>query len=52
MGCGCGGGSSGLGNFVVKDSTGKVIKTFTATTETEAKVYAAKVPGSTYHKTT
>jgi len=52
MGCNCGGGASGLGNYVVKDkATGKTIKTFTAVRETEAKVFAAKTPGSEYSKT-
>ena len=51
MGCGCGGGGSGLGNYVVKDATGKTIKTFSAVKETEAKVFAAKTPGSTWQKT-
>jgi hypothetical protein len=51
MACNCGGGGSGLGNYVVKDSTGKVVKTFTAVKETEAKVFAAKTPGSTWAKT-
>lgn len=51
MGCNCGGGGSGLGNYEVKDSTGKVIKKFTAVRETEAKAFAAKTSGSTWSKT-
>jgi hypothetical protein len=51
MGCNCGGGGSGLGNYVVKDGNGNVIKKFTAVKETEAKVFAAKTPGSTWAKT-
>jgi len=51
MGCNCGGGGSGLGNYQVKDKTGKVVKTFTAVRETEAKAFAAKLPESTYSKT-
>ena len=51
MGCNCGGGGSGLGNYVVKDATGKVVKTFAAVKETEAKVFAAKIPGATWSKT-
>lgn len=52
MGCNCGGGGSGLGNYVVKDeATGKVLKKFTAVRETEAKAFAAKTPGSSYAKT-
>lgn len=51
MGCNCGGGGSGLGNYEVKDATGKVIKTFSAVKETEAKVFAAKTTGATWRKT-
>lgn len=51
MGCNCGGGGSGLGNYVVKDKDGKVLKTFTAVTETDAKVFAAKISGATWSKT-
>ncbi len=51
MGCNCGGGGSGLGNYEVRDADGKVIKRFTAVKETEARVFAAKVPGSSYAKT-
>jgi hypothetical protein len=51
MACNCGGAGSALGNYVVKDQNGKVIKTFTATTETDAKVFAAKTPGATWSKT-
>lgn len=51
MGCNCGGGGSGLGNYVVKDKDGKELKKFTAVTETEAKVFAAQNPGSTWSKT-
>jgi hypothetical protein len=43
MGCNCGGGGTGLGNYEVKDASGKVIKTFGAVRETEAKAFAAKV---------
>lgn len=50
MGCNCGGGS-GLGNYEVKDADGKVVKTFTASLETEAKVFAARLPGATWRKT-
>jgi hypothetical protein len=50
MGCNCGGGGSGLGNYVVKDANGNVLKTFTAVKETEAKVFAAKTPGATWAK--
>lgn len=50
MGCNCGGGGSGLGNFEVKNKDGKVVKTFTAVRETEAKVFAARLPGSTWAK--
>jgi hypothetical protein len=51
MGCNCGGGKSALGNFEVKDATGKTIKTFSATTEADPKAFAAKNPGSTWRKT-
>lgn len=51
MGCNCGGGGSGLGNYTVKDKDGKTVKTFTAVRETEAQVFAAKLPGATYSKT-
>jgi hypothetical protein len=51
MGCNCGGGGSGLGNYVVKDANGKELKRFTAVRETEAKAFAAKTPGSSYAKT-
>lgn len=51
MGCNCGGGGSGLGNYQVKDADGKVVKTFTAVRETEAKAFAAKTPGATWSKT-
>jgi len=51
MGCNCGGGKSALGNYEVKDKDGKVIKTFTASTEGDAKVFAAKVSGATWRKT-
>ena len=51
MGCNCGGGGSGLGYYEVKDANGKVLKKFTAVRETEAKVFAAQNPGSTYNKT-
>lgn len=52
MGCNCGGGGSGLGNYEVKDATtGKVVKTFTAVRETEAKAFAAKTPNATWRKT-
>jgi hypothetical protein len=51
MGCNCGGGGSGLGNYVVKDANGNTVKKFTAVRETEAKAHAAKIPGSTYAKT-
>lgn len=51
MGCNCGAGGSGLGNYVVKDKNGNTIKKFTAVRETEAKVFAAQNPGSTYAKT-
>lgn len=51
MGCNCGGGGSGLGNYEVKDAQGKVVKTFSAVRETEAKAFAAKLAGSTWRKT-
>lgn len=51
MGCNCGGGGSGLGNYEVKDAQGNVIKTYTAVRETEAKVFAARRPGATWRKT-
>lgn len=51
MGCNCGGGGSGLGNYEVKDATGNVVKRFTAVRETEAKAFAARNPGSTWRKT-
>jgi hypothetical protein len=51
MGCNCGGSGSALGNYVVKDETGKVVKTFTAVLEAEAKAFAAKTPNTTWHKT-
>jgi hypothetical protein len=52
MGCGCGnGGGSSLGNYTVKDKDGKTVKTYTAVQETEVRVFAAKIPGSTYAKT-
>jgi hypothetical protein len=51
MGCNCGGGGSGLGNYEVKDANGTVIKTFSAVRETEAKAFAAKTPGTTWRKT-
>jgi hypothetical protein len=51
MACNCGGSGSALGNYVVKDAAGKVIKTFTAVRETEAKVFAAKTPGAIWSKT-
>lgn len=51
MGCNCGGGGSGLGNYVVKDRNGNVVKTYSAVRETEAKAFAAKLPGATWHKT-
>lgn len=51
MGCNCGSGGSGLGNYVVKDAQGKTVKTFTAVRETEVKVFAAKLAGSSYNKT-
>lgn len=52
MGCNCGGGGSGLGNYEVRDASGKVIKTFSAVRETEAKAFAARTPGSTWRKLT
>ena len=51
MGCNCGGGGSSLANYVVKDSNGTVIKTFSAVRQTEVTAFAAKNPGSTWHKT-
>lgn len=57
MGCNCGGGGSGLGNYVVKAAPGKTFsdgstsKTFTAVRETEAKAFAARNPGSEWRKT-
>lgn len=51
MGCNCGGGGSGLGNYEVKDKDGNVVKRFVAVRETEAKAFAAKTPGSSYAKT-
>ncbi len=51
MGCNCGGGGSGLGNYEVKNDKGEVIKKFTAVRETEAIAFAAKVPGSNWRKT-
>lgn len=51
MGCNCGGGGSSLGNYVVKNKDGVVIKTLSAVKETEAQVFAARNPGSTYSKT-
>lgn len=57
MGCNCGGGGSGLGNYKVKAkpgttfSDGSTEKTFTAVRETEAKAFAARNSGSTWEKT-
>jgi hypothetical protein len=51
VGCNCGGGGSGLGNYEVKDASGKTVKTFSAVRETEAKAFAAKLPGATWRKT-
>jgi hypothetical protein len=51
MGCNCGGGGSGLGNYEVKDANGNVLKRFTAVRETEAKVFAARTAGATWKKT-
>lgn len=51
MGCNCGGGGSGLGNYEVKDKDGTVVKNFTAVTETEAKAFAARLSGATWRKT-
>jgi len=51
MGCNCGGGGSGLGNYEVKDANGTVVKTFAAVRETEAKAFAAKLTGATWRKT-
>lgn len=50
MGCNCGGGGSGLGNYEVKNAQGEVIKTFSAVKEIEAKAFAAKTPGATWRK--
>lgn len=50
MGCGCGGGGTSLGNWTVYKADGTVAKQFTATTETEAQVYANQIKG-TYRKT-
>jgi hypothetical protein len=52
MGCNCGGGGSGLGNYEVRDKDGRLLKTFTAVRETEAKAFAAKATGSTWKKLT
>jgi len=49
MGCGCG-SSSTLGNYTIKDKDGNTIKEFTAVTETDAKVFAARTPGATWSK--
>lgn len=51
MGCNCGGGGSGLGNYEVRDAQGNTLKRFTAVKETEAKVFAAKTTGATWRKT-
>lgn len=51
MGCNCGGGSSQLANYEVKDANGKVVKTFSAVTETEVKVFVAQNSGTTWNKT-
>lgn len=51
MACNCAGGGSGLGNYEVTDPQGKVVKRFSAVRETEAKVFAAKLPGATWRKT-
>lgn len=51
MGCNCGGGGSALANYEVKDSSGAVIKTFSAVTEVEVKTFAARTAGSTWRKT-
>lgn len=51
MGCNCGGGGSGLGNYEVTDKDGKVIKKFTAVRQTEVTTFAAKNPESTWKKT-
>jgi hypothetical protein len=51
VGCNCGGGGSGLGNYEVKDANGTVVKKFTAVRQTEATAYAAKLPGATWRKT-
>ena len=51
MGCNCGGGASALANYEVKDTTGKVIKQFSAVRQIEVTAFAAKNPGSTWRKT-
>jgi hypothetical protein len=53
MGCNCGGGGSGLGNYkvVYTENGAQKTKEFTAVRETEAKAFAAKYPGATYSKT-
>lgn len=52
MGCNCGNnGGSQLGNYQVKDSTGKVVKNFTAVKQIEVTAFAAKLPGATWIKT-
>jgi hypothetical protein len=52
MGCNCGGGSSTqLGNYEVKDASGKTVKTYSAVTETEVKVFVAQNPGTVWRKT-
>lgn len=51
MGCNCGGGGSGLGNYEVLAADGTVLKRFTAVRETEAKAFSAKTAGSSYRKT-
>lgn len=51
MGCNCGGGGSQLANYEVKDAGGKTVKTFSATTEADVKVFVAKNPGTTWRKT-
>jgi hypothetical protein len=53
MGCNCGGGGSGLGNYEVKYTVNGVekTKTFSAVRETEVKTFAARNPGSTWRKT-
>jgi hypothetical protein len=50
MGCGCGSSGSTLGNYTIKDKDGATVKTLAAVTETEAKAFAAKTPGSTWSK--